>query len=199
MVGEDRVIMSMMELRRVQVLRQEMEQTLTQVQAGTVLGLTTRHIRRLIARGEQAGDQGLAHRGRGTPSNRQIPEKIQTKALTRYAQRYGDGRPTVAAEQRVERHGLTLSAETVRGWLLAKGVTHVQRRMRPPRAWRERKAHVGALLQLDGSHHDWVEGRGPRCVLMASIDDASSRVSARFDADEGTSPAMDRVTRDVTR
>ena len=161
-------------LRRVQVLRQEMEQTLTQVQAGTLLGLTPRHIRRLIARGEQAGDQGLAHRGRGTPSNRQIPEKIQTKALTRY----GDCGPTVATEQRAERHGITLSDETLRRWLRARGIDHVTRRKRPYRAWRERKAHVGALLQLDGSHHDGFEGRGPRCGLMADLDEANSRVYA---------------------
>ena len=87
MVGEDRVIMSVKELRRVHVLRQTMEKTLTQVKAGTLLGLTTRHIRRLIERVEQAGDQGLAHRGRGTPSNRRIPAKVKATALRLYAQR----------------------------------------------------------------------------------------------------------------
>jgi len=199
MVREDRVIMSVKELRRVHVIRQTREKTLTQVQAGIVLGLTPRHIRRLIERVTQAGDQGLAHRGRGKPSNRRIPEQVQTKALTLYAQRYGDFGPTLAAEKLAERHGITLSAETVRGWLLAKGVTHFQRRKRPHRAWRERKAHVGELVQLDGSHHDWLEGRGPRCVLMAYIDDASSRVYARFYAYEGTIPAMDSFQRYVTR
>jgi len=197
MVREDRVIMSVKELRRVHVLRQTMEKTLTQVKAGILLGLTTRHIRRLLARVAQAGDQGLAHRGRGKPSNRQIPEKVQTKALKLYAQCYGDFGPTLAAEKLAERHGITLSAETVRGWLLAKGVTHFQRRKRPHRAWRERKAHVGELVQLDGSHHDWFERRGPRCVLMAYIDDASSRVYARFYAYEGTIPAMESFTRYV--
>ena len=197
MVREDRVIMSVKELRRVHVIRQTMEKKLTQVKAGALLGLTPRHIRRLITRVAQAGDHGLAHRGRGKPSNRQIPEKVQTKAMTLYAQRYGDFRPTLAAEKLAERHGIPGSAETVRGWLLAKGVTHVQRRTRPHRAWRERKAHVGALVQLDGSHHDWFEGRGPRCVLMADIDDASSRVYARFYTYEGTIPAMDSFMRYV--
>jgi hypothetical protein len=189
--------MSVKELRRVHVIRQTMEKKLTQVKAGTLLGLTPRHIRRLIKRVEQAGDPGLAHRGRGKPSNRQIPEKVQTKALTLYAQRYGDFGPTLAAEKLAERHGITLSAETVRGWLLAKGVTHFQRRKRPHRAWRERRAHRGELIQLDGSHHDWLEGRGPRCVLMAYIDDASSRVYARFYEYEGTIPAMDSFQRYV--
>ena len=199
MVREDRVIMSVKELRRVSVIRQTREKKLTQVKAGTLLGLTPRHIRRLIERVAQAGDQGLAHRGRGKPSNRQVPEKVQTKALTLCEKRYGDVGPTLAAEKLAERHGITISAETVRGWLLAKGVTHFQRRKRPHRAWRERKAHVGELLQLDGSHHDWLEGRGPWCVLMAYIDDASSRVLARFYEYEGTIPAMDSFRRYVTR
>lgn len=195
MVREDRVIMSVKELRRVSVIRQTMEKQLTQVKASALLGLTPRHIRRLIERVAQAGDQGLAHRGRGKPSNRQIPEPVKTKALKRYEKQYGDFGPTLAAEKLAERHGMAVNAETLRGWLLAKGVTHFQRRKRPHRAWRERRAHVGELIQLDGSHHDWLEGRGPRCVLMAYIDDASSRVCARFYEYEGTLPAMDSFQR----
>jgi len=197
MVREDRIIMSVKELRRVHVIRQTMEQKLTQVEAGIVLGLTTRHIRRLIKRVAQAGDQGLAHRGRGKPSNRRIPDKVKVMMLKLYEQRYGDFGPTLAAEKLTERHGLTLSDETLRRWLRARGIDHFTRRKRPHRAWRERKAHVGALIQLDGSHHDWLEGRGPHGVLMAYIDDASSRVFARFYAYEGTIPAMDSFTRYV--
>jgi|CXWL01.1.fsa_nt_gi hypothetical protein len=195
MVREDRGIMSVTELRRVSVIRQTMEKKLTQVKAGALLGLTPRHIRRLLARVAQAGDQGLAHRGRGKPSNRRIPEPVKAKALRLYAQRYGDFGPTLAAEKLAEHQGLTLSDETLRSWLLAQGVTHFRRRKRPHRAWRERKPHVGELVQLDGSHHDWFEGRGPRCVLMAYIDDASSRVYARFYAYEGTIPAMESFHR----
>jgi len=87
MVGEDRVIMSVKELRRVHVIRQTMEKKLAQVKAGTVLGLTTRHIRRLIERVEQEGDQGLAHRGRGKPSNRRIPDKVKATVLKLYEKR----------------------------------------------------------------------------------------------------------------
>jgi hypothetical protein len=195
MVREDRVIMSVKELRRVHVIRQTMEKKLTQVKAGALLGLTPRHIRRLIERVKQAGDHGLAHRGRGKPSNRRIPETVKAKGLTLYAQRYGDFGPTLAAEKLAECHGITLSAETMRGWLRDTGIDHFTRRKRPHRAWRERKPHVGELVQLDGSHHDWFEGRGPRCVLMAYIDDASSRVYARFYAYEGTIPAMDSFHR----
>jgi transposase len=197
MVGEDRVIMSVKELRRVHVIRHTMEKQLTQVQAGTVLGLTTRHIRRLIERVEQEGDQGLAHRGRGKPSNRRLAARVKTTVLKLYEQRYGDFGPTLAAEKLAERHGSTLSDETLRRGLRERGIEHFTRRKRPHRAWRARKAHVGELIQLDGSHHDWLEGRGPHGVLMAYIDDASSRVFARFYAYEGTIPAMDSFQRYV--
>ena len=199
MVGEDRVIMSVKELRRVQVIRHAMEQKMTHVKAGALLGLSTRQVRRLIERVEQEGDQGLAHRGRGKPSNRRRPEQVKAKVLKLYAQRYGDFGPTLAAEKLAERHGITHSDETLRRWLQAQGIDHFRRRKRPHRAWRERRPHVGELLQLDGSHHDWLEGRGPRCVLMADIDDASSRVYARFYDYEGTIPAMESFQRYVMR
>ena len=195
MVGEDTVTMSGKELRRVHVIRQVMDKRITQAKAGTVWGLTDRQIRRLIRRVEQEGDRGLVHRGRGQPSHRRIPETRKAKVLKLYEERYGDFGPTLAAEKLAERHGITVSAETLRGWLLVAGVTHFRRRKRPHRAWRARKAHVGELVQLDGSHHDWLEGRGPACVLMAYIDDASSRVYARFYQYEGTIPAMDSFQR----
>jgi len=199
MVREDRVMMIGKELRRIHVIRQVMENKLTQVKAGALVGLTDRQVRRLIQRVQTEGDKGLAHRGRGRPSNRRIAESMKAKILRLYAQRYGDFGPTLAAEKLAERHGARVSAETLRGWRLAAGVTHFRRRKRPHRAWRARKAYVGELVQLDGSHHDWLEGRGPRCVLMAYIDDASSRVWARFYAYEGTRPALDSFGRYVRR
>ncbi|MGH7205904.1 MAG: helix-turn-helix domain-containing protein, partial [Nitrospiraceae bacterium] len=153
------------ELRQVPVIRHAMEQTITQVKAGALLGLTARQIGRIMTRVRHEGEAGLAHRGRGQPSNRRIAEPIKAKILRLYATRYGDFGPTLAAEKVAERHRLVVSAETLRGWLLATGVAHFRRRKRPHRAWRARKAHVGELVQLDGSHHDWFEGRGPRCVL----------------------------------
>lgn len=199
MVGEGRVIMSGKELRRVHVIRQAVVKQITQGKAGEALGLTARHIRRLIQRVRTDGDAGLTHRGRGQPSNRRRPAAQKRQVLQLYARHYGDFGPTLAAEKLAERHGIILSDETLRRWLREHGITHFMRRTRPHRAWRERKPYVGELLQLDGSHHDWFEGRGPRCVLMAYIDDASSRVYARFYDYEGTIPAMDSFGRYVTR
>lgn len=195
MVGEDTVTMSGKELRRVHVIRQVLAKQLTQEQAGALLGVTARHVRRLLQRVRAEGDRGVVHRERGRPSNRRVAAPIKAKLLRLYATRYGDFGPTLAAEKLAERHRLGVSAETLRGWLLAQGVTHFRRRKRPHRTWRARKPHVGELVQLDGSHHEWLEGRGPRCVLMAYIDDASSRVLARFYAYEGTIPALDSFRR----
>lgn len=175
MVGKDRIIMRGNELRRVHVIRQVLAKQLTQQQAGEALRLTPRHIRRLRDRLQAKGDAGLAHRGRGKPSNRRKSATFQRQVLALYAQRYRDFGPTLAIEQLVKHHGLTLSAETLRRWLRAQGIDHFRRRPRPHRTWRARRAHPGELVQLDGSHHAWLEERGAQCVLMAYIDDASSR------------------------
>jgi hypothetical protein len=149
MVREDRVIMSVKELRRVHVIRRTMEKQLTQVKGGILLGLTPSHIRRL----PRAGGAGRRPQARASGTGQaveptEIPDRCKAMALQR--------------------------------WQRERGVVHFTRQKRPHRAWQVRKAHVGELVQLDGSHHDWFEGRGSRCVLMAYIDDASSRVYARF-------------------
>jgi len=83
----------------------------------------------------------------------------------------------------------------LRQWFIAKGLPYDKRKARPHRKWRQRRSHCGEMLQMDGSHHDWFEARGPCCVLMGYIDDASSRVYARFYEYEGTLPAMDSFKR----
>lgn len=114
MVGEDKVVMTGKELRRVQVIRQALDKQLTQVKAATVLGLTPRQVRRLMTRVRQEGDAGLVHRGRGKPSNRRIAEAVKAKILRLYTRRYGDFGPTLAAEKLAERQGLQVHAETLR-------------------------------------------------------------------------------------
>ncbi len=199
MVREDRIVMSGSEFRRVHVIRQVVEQQLTQQQASEALGVTTRQIRRLSHRLQADGESGLAHRSRGKPSNRRTPPAFKQQVLQLYARHYSDFGPTLAVEQFATRHGLRLSDETLRRWLRAQGIEHFRRRPQPHRTWRARRVHRGELVQLDGSHHEWFEGRGPRCVLMAYIDDASSRVFARFYTYEGTMPALDSFQRYVTQ
>ena len=197
MSEEDMMKLRARDLRRLRVLHQVLEKRLTQVEAAALVGLTDRQVRRLVQRVRREGDRAVVHRRRGQPSNRRVAAGLKAKVLRVYAQQYGDFGPTLAAEKLAERHGLVVSKETLRGWLRAQGIDHFGRRPRLHRAWRARKAHVGELVQLDGSHHAWLESRGPRCVLMAYIDDASSRVWARFYSHEGTWPALDSLFRYV--
>jgi hypothetical protein len=191
--------MSVKELRRLQVIHQVIEKKITQVKASGLLGLTDRQIRRISKRVREVGDGGITHRSRGKPSNRAIDGRTKARVMAVYSTTYADFGPTLAAEKLSEREGIPISDETLRLWLLQAGVTHFKRRKRPHRQWRERKAHRGELIQMDGSHHAWFEDRGPACVLMAYIDDASGRVYARFYAYEGTIPAMDSFKRYIRR
>ena len=191
MAGEDTIIMSMKELRRAHILHQVLEGKLRQVQAAAVMGLSDRQIRRIVKRVRREGDRGLVHRSRGRRSNRAKDAKVKGCVLKLYRRRYTDFGPTLAAEKLSERDGIGISDETLRLWLRAEGIPYPRRKKRPHRRWRERKAHCGEMVQMDGSHHDWLEGRGPAGVLMGYIDDATGRVFARFYVYEGTYPAMD--------
>jgi len=199
MAGADRVLMSTKELKRVQVIQQALGKKIKQVEAAQVLGLSDRQIRRLVKRVEAEGERGLVHRSQGRCSNRAIDGRIKARILKLYEARYSDFGPTLAAEKLAERNGIAVSDETLRLWLLQAGITHFKRRARRHRRWRERKRHAGQMIQMDGSHHDWLEGRGPACVLMGYIDDATGRVFARFYAYEGTIPAMDSFQRYARR
>jgi transposase-like protein len=176
-----------------------MGKKIRQLEAGRLLGLTDRQIRRIVSRVQVEGDVGLAHRNRGKRSNRAIDDRRKTDILRMYTKQYSDFGPTLAAEKLKERDGIRISDETLRLWLVEAGVTHFRRRSRPHRAWRERKPHRGELVQMDGSHHAWFEDRGPECVLMAYIDDATGRVYGRFSPYEGTLPAMDSFKRYLRR
>ncbi len=134
MVREETVRMSVQELKRVHVIRQAMDKAVRQREAGEVLGVTTRQVRRLIQRVRAEGDGGLVHRGRGKPSNRRSAPALKARVLRLYDMHYRDFGPTLAAEQLAARQGMALSAETLRRWPRAAGVTHFQRRARPHRA-----------------------------------------------------------------
>ena len=165
---------------------------LTLVEAAEVLGLSYRQTKRVWRRYRDEGDKGLVHQLRGKPGARAKPAKTKARILARYAQRYPDFGPTLAAEY-LSREGLVIDHETLRRWLLASGQRTVRRRRQRHRQWRERKPCLGAMVQLDGSHHDWFEGRRERCVLMVMVDDASNRVWAQFFEEETTRASYDML------
>lgn len=199
MSGKGTITMSQKELRRVGILERVVEGELTQEEAGEVVGLTARQVRRLVKRVEDDGVGGLIHRSRGRISNRAIDSKLRARILGLYRTKYAGFGPTLAVEKLSEREGLFLSDETLRLWLKAEGIAYPKRRKRAHRRWRERKRHRGEMVQMDGSHHHWLEDRGPKFVLMGWIDDANGEVFGRFYEYEGTYPAMDSFKRYIKR
>ena len=197
MAGEDIIMLRQRELKRLHVIHKVLEGTLTQRDAAGLISLTERQIRRIVTRIREEGDEGIRHKSRGRPSNRKLPFKERIVQL--YRSSYPDFGPTLFTEKLEEREGITVSRETVRTWLMEEGEWKKHRKRKAHRQWRERKDHYGEMLQMDGSHHDWFEGRGPTSVLMAYIDDATGRVYGRFYEYEGTIPAMDSFKGYITK
>ena len=199
MAGEDIIAMSVRELRRLQVVHKVLDKEIRQKAAASLMCISERQVRRLVKGVRELGDRGMVHRSRGRPSNRRRPEVVKESVLRLYREQYRDFGPTLAAEKLLERDGIRLSRETLRQWLLAAGLWERRRRGRPHRQWRARKECCGEMVQMDGSHHAWLEERGPGLVLMAYIDDATGRVYGQFYEYEGTMPAMDSFKRYVRR
>jgi len=193
------LVMTGEESRRLYVIQQVIERTIRQRQAAEVLGRSVRQIRRLVRRVQQDGPRGIGHRLRGRRSNRRHTDALQQRVVALYRAHYADFGPTLAREKLAERHRLAVGRETLRRWLGAAGLWRGQRQTPRHHQWRERKACCGEMVQVDGSHHDWLEGRGPQLVLMGYIDDATNRVFARFYDYEGTLPALDSFARYARR
>jgi hypothetical protein len=183
--------MSRKERDRLTIMVGVKREELTQVQAAELLGLSYRQTKRVWRRYQAEGDAGLVHRLRGQPSLRRKPPALRAQVLARYEEeRYADFGPTLMAEH-LAQEGLVVDHETLRRWLLAAGKRTVRRRRQKHRQWRERKPSFGAMVQLDGSHHDWFEGRREPCVLMVMVDDATNRMRARFFEEETTRASYD--------
>lgn len=194
-MAEDIIKMTQNELKRLHVIRKVVEGQMKQFEAGALLSLSLRHIRRIVRRIRIEGDSGIAHKSRGRASNRRVPAGVREKAIGLYREKYKGFGPLLTSEKLSERDGIEVSDETLRKWLMEAGEWKKGRRKRVHRQWRERKGFFGEMIQMDGSHHDWLEGRGPELVLMWYIDDATNNAFGRFYDYEGTIPAMDSFKR----
>jgi hypothetical protein len=192
---KDMITMSRKDAKRLHIIHQALDKKITQAEAASLIGLTDRQIRRMVKRILAEGDEGICHRTRGKTSNHRIPKKIKEKALKLFKEKYKDFNLVHATEKLFEVHGITINDETLRLWLNGAEIPYKKRKARKHRRWRERKAHFGELVQIDGSHHDWFEGRGPVCVFMGYIDDATNTMYGRFYDYEGVMPAMDSMKR----
>ena len=178
--------MSDRDILRFKVLTDVREHRLSQVDAAEILNITPRQVRRLLDKLSKYGAHELAHAARGRPSNRRYAEEFRNHVLTIVRDQYADFSPTFALEKLSEHHNLNVSSETLRQWMIADGlwVPHTQRK---PRVYqpRYRRDCLGELVQIDGSHHDWFEGRSPKCCLLVFMDDATGRLmNLRFSETE---------------
>lgn len=171
--------MTAKDVLRSQVMAQVLEGKLDQASAAARLGISVRQIKRLKRRMVDEGTEGLLSRKRGKPSNRRTPADVLEKAVSLIGAHYADFGPTLACEKLEEIHEIKLSVETVRQAMLRAGLWKARRGAGArTHAMRERRARRGELIQIDGSPHDWFEGRAPRCCLLVFIDDATSELMA---------------------
>ena len=187
-MGKGEGWMSVQEADRVVVIRDVVEKRLRQREAAERLGIGVRQVKRLIRRYRERGTVGLASGHRGRRPNNAIDDVVRRQVLELLRERYADFGPTFAREKLVELHGHRLSVETLRAWMIADGLWRAKaRRTVRVHQSRPRRECVGDLVQIDGSPHDWFEGRAPACTLIVVVDDATTRLLAtRFSPTETT-------------
>lgn len=180
-MGEERIELGARERDRLKVLHEVQAGHITQRQAAERLGRSTRQVRRMQRRVAAEGDAGIVHRLRGRPSNRRISPRRQRQMLRELGKScYAGFGPTLAAEQ-LAAQGQVISRETLRKWMVAVQLWRPRARtVSRVHVWRQRRAAFGELVMMDSSEFAWLEQRGPYCYLIALIDDATSRIWARF-------------------
>jgi transposase len=173
------VPMSTEEINRTAIFSKLQAKTLTQQQAADDLGLTTRQIRRLFKEYRKRGAIALVSKKRGLPSNHQLPSGVKELVLAIVQEKYPDFGPTLAHEKIVELHDIKISVGSVRS-LMIKHSLWVDKKIKRRRIYqlRERRSKEGELVQMDGSPHDWFEGRGQKCSLLHCVDDATGKIKA---------------------
>lgn len=180
------ITMSTKELERIKILQDVIDRRMRQCDAAKRLNISPRQVRRLIKQLEQDGPSSLAHKARGKPSNRGHSPEYRLMVLQTIREHYPDFPPTFAREKLLECHNLPVGLETLRNWMIADLIWK-PRSQRKPKVYqpRHRRDCLGELIQIDGSHHDWFEGRRPKCCLLVFIDDATGRLmNLRFSETE---------------
>ncbi|MFH1598254.1 MAG: ISNCY family transposase [Patescibacteria group bacterium] len=182
------ITMSNKEVERISVMENLMHKIIKQKQAALQLDLTVRQIGRTLKRYRKEGKLGLLHQARGKTSNRAIPDTQKARIVSLIKEKYSDFGPTFACEKLQRLNRISLSDETIRNIMVKANLwIPKKRKLGNTHPYRERRACVGELIQLDGSYHDWFEGRGNSCALVAFVDDATSRImDGMFVDHEGT-------------
>jgi len=189
-MSDTRIPMGEKDIRRAQVMGMVVEGKRSIAEAAEVMGVSYRQAKRILRRYREEGGPGLVHRNVGRPSGRRIDEALRRAVLRAYEESYSDFGPTLATEKLAERDGLVVDHETLRRWLIAEGIWKARRQRRRYRSRRDRRQRFGELVQFDGSHHDWFEGRRAKCCLMNMVDDATGTTLSFLDEQETTEGAL---------
>lgn len=195
MLGEldtDQLVMTQKERDRLVALKKAKKKLITQKEAAAEIGVSERQVRRMLRSLKERGDKAVIHAARGRRSNRKIAASVKKEAIEILSQEVYQGfGPTLAAEYLAKKHKLEVSRETLRSWMTGAKLWRAQaKRIEKVHTWRTRRSRLGELVQLDTSEHDWLEGRGPKLYLISMIDDATSRMLARFVESDSTAENM---------
>lgn len=192
-MAQELITMSSLELSRHQVISKIFDKKINGTEAARQLNLSVRQIKRLKVKVKKYGARGLIHGNRGKSSNRKLSNVIIKRAKYFLNKYYPDFGPTFASEKLLENHRLKISSEKVRRIMIEAELwkPRSKKKNQEHRNWRPRKECFGEMQQFDGSYHNWFENRAPKCCLLASIDDATGKITqARFDSNEGVVPVF---------
>ena len=186
------IIMSQKEVSRYDIIQKAIKNEIKGIEAAEMLNLTARHIRRLKKNVAENGMQGLVHGGRGKPSKRKIADKEVEKIKKLIHKHYHDFGPTFTTEKLEENHKIKRDPKTIRVIMIEEQLWKPKKKKKfEYRAWRQRRTAFGELEQYDGSYEYWFEDRGPKCCLLAAIDDANGEITyAKFDQHEDVEPTF---------
>ncbi len=185
--------MSQKEIKRLEVLEKLSSKRITQIEAAKLLEIDTRHLRRLQRGYEKQGAQSLVSKRRAKPSNNQLPSELKKSVISLIKTNYHDFGPTLAHEKLTEQHNLLISVESVRQLMMGEALWQgKKKRIATIHQMRSRRSCLGELVQIDGSPHDWFEGRREKCCLLVFVDDATGKImTLHFEEAESTQGYFD--------
>ena len=190
---EDKITMSSKEINRIPIIEKVLNKRLSQVEAQKLLDLSYRQTNRIIQKVRKDGISSITHGNRGKPSKKKISNEKEQEIIDIYCTKYDDFKPTFANEKLEEFHDIHISSESLRKILISNDLwTPRKNKNKDLHVWRERNPHPGEMIQIDGSHHRWLEDRlDQEFCLMGYIDDSNNVVFAKFYEYEGIFPFMD--------
>src|SRR5260370_17242791 len=189
---EGPLLMTQADRDRLVTLKKAKKKLITQGEAAEELGVSTRQVKRLLKALKKRGDKAISRGLRGKPSNRRVPEATEKEAVKILSAEVYEGLgPTLAAEYLSKRHGIKVSKETLRQWMIRGKLWCAKtEKVKKVHVWRPRRSRFGELVQWDTSEHDWLEGRGEKLYCILMIDDPPTPFFPRFLRHDSTQENM---------